>query len=272
MRFSLLTLRDNNYMLKKIIFTVIIVLTLLSVVSIVHAQDPFGLSKVKDTTLQLPSDSPANFVGRVIKWVLAVLGVILIAVIVYGGTLYMTAAGNEDRTKTAKTVLTYAIIGLVVVAAAYMLSDYVIKALWTTYTPAKTTPASETGGGAGGALGGNSGGQGQSGGSAPGGGNLPLGGDKTLDDVNKMQLGAVCSTSLGQTCAEGQCLRAVNGQNYCLLAEGEYCSTAYVSQREASGAGVSNHGCLAPAVCKSDEAVKKAQGFLPKYDGRCAKP
>lgn len=95
----------------------------------------FGLSQ-GTANLKLRNDTPAAFIGTVIRWVLGVLGVVLLAIMVYAGSLYATAAGNEDQTATAKKALTYAIIGLVLVVAAFLISDFVIAAL--------EAPAAET--------------------------------------------------------------------------------------------------------------------------------
>lgn len=70
------------------------------------------------------------FVGKIVKAVLAIIGVILIAVIVYGGVTYATAAGSEEKIETGKKILVYAIIGVIIIALAYALTDFVIKALF----------------------------------------------------------------------------------------------------------------------------------------------
>lgn len=69
-------------------------------------------------------------IGRIIKWVMGLIGVILVALFVYGGVVYATSAGNEDRIETGKKVMMYAIIGIVIIALAFVLTDYIIKALF----------------------------------------------------------------------------------------------------------------------------------------------
>jgi len=88
----------------------------------------FGLGT---TTAKLPiaKSTLPTYLGKIINTVVAVLGSILVALIIYGGVLYMTAAGNEKRVETAKTVLTYAIIGIVIVFAAYIISKLVLMAV-----------------------------------------------------------------------------------------------------------------------------------------------
>ena len=46
---------------------------------------------------------------------------------VYGGYLWMTARGNEEEVTKAKNLIKAAIIGLIIVLAAYAISIFVIK-------------------------------------------------------------------------------------------------------------------------------------------------
>jgi hypothetical protein len=70
-----------------------------------------------------------SFVGRIINILLSILGVIFFVLLVYGGFLWMTSQGNEDKVKKAKTLITDAVIGLVIILAAYAISSFVITSL-----------------------------------------------------------------------------------------------------------------------------------------------
>lgn len=83
-----------------------------------------------------------EYVGGIINAVVGILGVVLVALIIYGGVLYMTSAGNEERTKTAKHVLTYAIVGIVIVFASYVIAKFVLTAVTTPASSQETTPPS----------------------------------------------------------------------------------------------------------------------------------
>ena len=65
-------------------------------------------------------------VGRIINACLGVLGIVLIVLVLYGGFLWMTAAGNEERITKAKKIFGNAIIGLIIVIMAYAISRFVI--------------------------------------------------------------------------------------------------------------------------------------------------
>ena len=60
----------------------------------------------------------------------------LIAVIygIYGGFLYLTAGGNDEQTKKAKTVFKQVAIGLVVIFLSYSVVTFVIGSLGTSKT------------------------------------------------------------------------------------------------------------------------------------------
>ncbi|MDD4901604.1 MAG: hypothetical protein PHE24_00505 [Patescibacteria group bacterium] len=70
-----------------------------------------------------------QIIGTVIQALLSLLGVIFISLIIYGGITWMTAEGEETKIEKAQSILRSAIIGLVVVLAAYAISFFVISAL-----------------------------------------------------------------------------------------------------------------------------------------------
>jgi hypothetical protein len=76
-----------------------------------------------------PSTSLPEMVGRIINVALSLLGVLLVVLVIYAGFLWMTAQGNEDKVKTAKKILTNAVIGMVLIFAAYAITNFVIERL-----------------------------------------------------------------------------------------------------------------------------------------------
>ena len=86
----------------------------------------YGLSSVPS---DIPQGEIADTIVRVVQYVLGFVGIILFVMIIYGGILYMTAAGNEEQAKKAKSVLTYAIIGIIIVAFSFIIAQFAINAL-----------------------------------------------------------------------------------------------------------------------------------------------
>jgi len=75
-----------------------------------------------------------SIVASVINGFLALLGIIFIILMLYGGYLWMTAGGNEDKVTTAKNIIKNAIIGLIVILAAYAITYFVISSITGTTT------------------------------------------------------------------------------------------------------------------------------------------
>lgn len=97
-----------------------------------------------------------QLIGRIINIFLGLLGVILLVLLIYAGFLWMTAGGDETKVAKAKLYIRNAIIGLVIIAAAWAIVAFVFNAL-----------LGIGGGGFGGGGGGGGGGAGGGGGGFP---------------------------------------------------------------------------------------------------------
>ena len=110
----------------------------LSYTSVFTASD-YGLNATAGAAaLDTKRDVP-TIVGNVLGAALSMIGVLFFALMVYGGLLWMTARGNEETTKKAMNTILAAIIGLVIIFAAYAITTFVFKSVGG--TPPVTTPA-----------------------------------------------------------------------------------------------------------------------------------
>ncbi len=75
-----------------------------------------------------PPSLPAT-VGKIISTFLGVLGILAVALILYAGFLWMTAAGNEQKVEKARSILTQAVIGLAIILASYAIANFVVRSL-----------------------------------------------------------------------------------------------------------------------------------------------
>ncbi|MFH0805124.1 MAG: hypothetical protein V1916_02925 [Patescibacteria group bacterium] len=75
----------------------------------------FDEDRAIQTATNLPSTSPVSATIRGVQWALGILGLVAVIMVLTGGIIWMTAAGNEERVKRAKTILFSAVIGLTVI-------------------------------------------------------------------------------------------------------------------------------------------------------------
>lgn len=72
-------------------------------------------------------NSPETIVINLINWVLGILALIAVVLILIGGFKWMTSAGNEEKAEGGKKVIISAIIGLLIVMAAWGISLYAVS-------------------------------------------------------------------------------------------------------------------------------------------------
>ena len=70
-------------------------------------------------------DRVSNVLNVIYLWI----GIIAVVFIVIGGIKYMTSAGDANKVQGAKKTITYSVVGLVVVLAAFAITSFVIGAL-----------------------------------------------------------------------------------------------------------------------------------------------
>ncbi len=68
-------------------------------------------------------DNVNSLIADVINIFSVVVGVVAVIMIIVGGFLYITSAGDSNKVGTAKNTILYALIGLVIVA----LSQFIVK-------------------------------------------------------------------------------------------------------------------------------------------------
>ena len=66
-----------------------------------------------------------TIINNVINWLLGGVGAVAVVFIMVGGIQYITAIGNPEAAQKAKTTLTYAIGGLILVLAAYLIVKFI---------------------------------------------------------------------------------------------------------------------------------------------------
>lgn len=72
---------------------------------------------------------PNVLVTNLIQWVVGIAGVVAAVFVVIGGVSYITASGDASKLQKAKTTIIYAVIGLIIVAFAEMITAFVSNAI-----------------------------------------------------------------------------------------------------------------------------------------------
>lgn len=80
-------------------------------------------------TTGLGTTGPTSVATGIVTWLLGILAIIAVILIIIAGFMWMTSGGNEEKITTAKNMLRSAIIGLVIILAAYGITLYVIRIL-----------------------------------------------------------------------------------------------------------------------------------------------
>ena len=91
----------------------------------VTALNPGG--SVSNTSGGFTWDSFKNLAGQVVSILLFIAGFLAVVYLVYNGIQYITSAGNADKVKTARAGIINAVIGIAVIAAAYLIINFAIK-------------------------------------------------------------------------------------------------------------------------------------------------
>ena len=116
----------------KIISLIILTVLLLSAAGMAKADnlgDAWNKLGLTASSAGYAENSPEAVIAYAIQIVLSFVGVVFLILMIYGGFLWMTARGVEEQVTKAKNIIIAAIIGLIIVIAAYAISYFVIKQL-----------------------------------------------------------------------------------------------------------------------------------------------
>ena len=80
-----------------------------------------------------PSAAAQGTLGQnitlIINYFLGILGLIAVAFLIYAGILMVTAGGNDEQIGKARKVITYAVIGIVIILLSWTIVTFVTSAL-----------------------------------------------------------------------------------------------------------------------------------------------
>lgn len=68
-------------------------------------------------------------ITSIINYFLGILGLIAVAFLIYAGVLMVTAGGDEGQIEKARKIITYAVIGIVIILLSWTIVTFVTSAL-----------------------------------------------------------------------------------------------------------------------------------------------
>ena len=74
-------------------------------------------------------NSFTSFITRIVNVLLSFVALVAVIMIIFGGVRYILSAGDEDAAKTAKRIILYAVIGLLVIGLSAAVVNFTINAI-----------------------------------------------------------------------------------------------------------------------------------------------
>lgn len=85
-----------------------------------------AVHRVDPGKVNIPQATPDKVLDNVLGLVYWVGGLVCVIVIIIAGIIYATSSGDAQNVKKAKDAILYAVIGLVVIMMAFVITTYVI--------------------------------------------------------------------------------------------------------------------------------------------------
>lgn len=77
----------------------------------------------------IPQTSASTIVTNVLNTAYYIAGFIAVGMIIYAGIQYITANGDTAKTKKATNTIIFSIVGLVIIMAAFTITNFVITSV-----------------------------------------------------------------------------------------------------------------------------------------------
>ena len=116
--------------LKKIAASVltVMILSVFALPAIALAQD-LDLGLENAAGIGLGQRDLKDSINSIIQIILSFLGILAVIIILWGGFIWMTAAGDETKVDKAKKLIISGIVGIVIILAAYIIANFVITTI-----------------------------------------------------------------------------------------------------------------------------------------------
>jgi hypothetical protein len=123
--------------MKKIIITVVAIISMLNIVGLGQAAYASssssivcsGVSQINGTGCDSGSSGSSidTILVFILRFISAIAGFVAVIMIIVGGLRYITSGGNSEKINQAKNTILYVVIGLVVVVLAQVIVKFVLN-------------------------------------------------------------------------------------------------------------------------------------------------
>ena len=135
-----LIIRYNNNLVKKTIFWIVAISSLVLLGSAIFGSDAMaqvgaggaisGINSARgDGVPDNLASGDDSIIRRVINLMLYAVGVISVIMLIYGGFRYVISGGQKESVTAAKNTILYAIVGLIISIFSYAIVKFVISAV-----------------------------------------------------------------------------------------------------------------------------------------------
>ncbi len=131
-------------MTKRIIICLVLVAFLALMASpVLAASASESARKTVEGIGAIKTDPLAAYAGTIVKAILGLVGVIFVILIIWGGMIWMLSAGDSSKISKAKSMITWAVLGLIIIFAAYSITIFVLGGFGVE-NPAPTTQPTDS--------------------------------------------------------------------------------------------------------------------------------
>lgn len=110
-------------------FSFIFLAVFLFSVKFVLAGNILGVEEV-DSSIVLKATDPRTIAAQIINVLLGLLAIMAVSLVIYGGFVWMTSEGNEEKVSQAKRILKNGVIGLIIILAAWGIVTFIFRSLF----------------------------------------------------------------------------------------------------------------------------------------------
>ena len=133
----------NKLTLKKLTagFLTLMVLSLLVMPVLVSASvGDANINFIGTADIGLAKGNLISTINTLIRYILSFLGLVAVIIILWGGFLWMTSAGDDDKVAKARKLIISGIIGIVIILAAFIIANFAISTIGAQLGDGGATP------------------------------------------------------------------------------------------------------------------------------------